>query len=119
MQKTKRRQLKNVQRVLEEELARLKRLVPFEEALTVRWTPRPYVNISGEVIINTIYVYDENVQEAINTLKHEYLDCLLTRKLVNPLVTLVNTLIKIIEKEIYNEKERIVNTLSKLTGDFT
>lgn len=114
MQKTKRPQPKNVQPVLEEELARLKRLVPFEEELTVHWKPQAHTKMSGEVIGKTIYVYDENQHEAIATLKHEYLDCLLTRRLVNPLVTLVNTFIKLREKEIYMEKERIVTHLLRL-----
>jgi len=113
-QKTKKQRFRDVQRTLEEELARLKKVVPFEEALTVRWTPRSHGNISGEVVGNTVYVYDENTQEAINTLKHEYLDCLLTRKMVEPLIAMVNTLIKLQERQIYKEKEQIVATLSKL-----
>lgn len=113
-QTNERGQTKNVQRVLEKELARLKRLVPFEEALTVRWKPLLQSEISGKVVGKTIYVYDENPREAVNTLKHEYLDCLLTRKLVKPLVTLVNTFIKLREKEIYTEKERIITHLLKV-----
>jgi len=104
---------KSVQRILEKELARLKRLVPFEELLTVCWNPRSHGKISGEVVGNTIFIYDENPQEAVKTLKHEYLDCLLTRKLVNPLITMINLLITMKEREIYNEKEQIINTLSK------
>ena len=113
MQKLK-RSPQDFQAVLDEELARLKKLVPFEESLTVQWKPLPQSKISGKVIGTTIYVYDEDPQEALNTLKHEYLDCLLTRKLVNPLVTLVNTFIKLREKEIYMEKERIVTHLLRL-----
>jgi len=114
VQKTEERRLTNVQRALEEELARPKRMVPFEKALTVRWTPRSNSKISGEVVGDTVYVYDENAQEAMNTLKHEYLDCLLTRKMVEPLIAMVNTFIKLKEREIYKEKEQIVSTLSKL-----
>jgi len=110
---------KSVQRVLEKELARLKRLVPFEELLTVCWNPRSHGKISGEVVGNTIFIYDKNLQEALKTLKHEYLDCLLTRKLVDPLITIINTLMKLKEREIYKGKERIVNTLSKLITDPT
>jgi len=110
---------KSVQRVLEKKLARLKRLVPFEELLTVRWNPRSHGKISGEVVGNTILIYDENLQEALKTIKHEYLDCLLTRKLVDPLIAIINTLMKLKEREIYKGKERIVNTLSKLVADPT
>jgi len=113
-QKTEEPQLKNVQQALEKQLAKLERLVPHEEALTVRWTPRSQSKVSGEVVDNTIYVYDENPQEAIATLKHEYLDCLLTRKMIEPLIAIVNTFIKLKEGEIYKEKEQIVSILSKL-----
>lgn len=114
MQKTKGRQLRNIHLALEEELSRLKRLLPCGEALTVRWKPRPLSKISGKVAGDTIYVYDEDPREALNTLKHEYIDCLLTRSLVIPLVTLVNTFVKLREKEIYERKERIVTDLIKL-----
>ena len=114
MQKTGERLSRNVQRGLEEELARLRNMLPFEETLTVCWTPRSHGKVSGEVVGNTIYVYDENLREAKNTIKHEYLDCLLTRNIVEPLIAMVNTFIKLKEGEIYQEKEKIVSTLSKL-----
>jgi len=116
-QKAERQRFKNIKRILEEELARLKRLIPFEEELTLCWKPRSHGEISGEVISNTIFIYDENPQEAVKTLKHEYLDCLLTRKLIDPLIALINTLIKMRAQEIYKRKERIVNTLSKLIAN--
>ena len=59
-------------------------------------------------------IYDEDPREAKNTLKHEYLDCLLTRKMIEPLIAIVNTLIKLKEMEIYKAKEQMVSTLSKL-----
>jgi hypothetical protein len=59
-------------------------------------------------------IYDEDLREAKNTLKHEYLDCLLTRKIVEPLIAIVNTFIKLKEGEVHKEKEQIVSTLSKL-----
>lgn len=114
MQKTTTRQLRSLQRALEEELSRLKGVIPFEEALTVCWTPRSHSKISGEVIGDTVYIYDENAQEAVNTLKHEYLDCLFTRKMIEPLITIVNAFIKLKERDIYKEKERIVANLLKL-----
>ena len=114
MQKTVTPRLRPVQRILEKELAILKRRIPFEEALTVRWTPQSHGKISGQVIGDTIYVYDENAQEAVNTLKHEYLDCLFTQKMIEPLITIVNTFIKLKEKEIYKAKERIVTKLLQL-----
>ena len=114
VQKTEKRPLGNVQQALEEELGRLRRMIPFEEALTVCWTPQSHSKVSGEVVGDTVYVYEENLRQARNTLRHEYLDCLLTRKIVEPLIALINTFIKLKEKEIYKEKEHIVSTLSKM-----
>lgn len=119
MQKTEKRQAQHVQQVLKEELARLKKLVPFDEELTLCWTPRLHSRVSGEVVGSTIFIYEEDLGEAVKTLRHEYLDCLLTRKLVDPLVAIINTLMKMKERDIYKGKERIVNTLSSLIGAST
>lgn len=119
MEKTERRRPKNIQEILKEELANLKRLVPFDEELTLCWTPRLHSRVSGAVIDSMIFIYDEDPGEAVKTLRHEYLDCLLTRKLVDPLVAMINTLMKMKERDIYKGKERIVNTLSRLIGAST
>ncbi|MCK4477038.1 hypothetical protein KAU88_00715 [Candidatus Bathyarchaeota archaeon] len=103
----------SVQRILEKELARLKRLIPSVEVSVVRWEPKEHYRISGEVVGNTIYVFDLSTDEALDTLRHEFLDCLITRRIVNPLVSLINTLIKTRENEIYREKEQLINLLSK------
>ena len=92
----------------------MKKTIPFEESLAVRWSPQPESKVSGEVVGNTIYVYSETIHEAVETLKHEYIDCLLTRKIIEPLIAVVNTFIKLKEREIYEEKERIVKRLLKL-----
>ena len=105
---------KDAQRALEAELERLKRRMPFTEPLDVCWIPRSDMRISGEVKGSVIYVYDQNRKAALRTLRHEYLDCLLTRRVVNPLIAMVNTFIKLREREIYQEKEKIVNVLSDL-----
>ena len=104
----------DVQSVLEAELVRLKSRIPFTGTLDVCWAPRPDLRISGEVRESMIYVYDQNREEALRTLRHEYLDCLLTRRVVNPLIAMVNAFIKLREREIYQEKEKIVNVLSGL-----
>ena len=102
------------QRILERELARLERIIPCEEHLTVRWSPQHESKVSGEVLGNTILVYSETVQEAVETVRHEYLDCLLTREIIDPLIVMVNAFIKLKERDIYEEKERIVTCLLKL-----
>lgn len=101
---------------LTQELAKLKKLLSADAAqeLTVCWIPRQNHELSGEVLGSKIVIYDENQQDAINTLKHEYLDFLLTRKMIEPLTTIINTLIKLEADKIYKEKERVVNCLLKL-----
>jgi hypothetical protein len=47
-------------------------------------------------------------------LRHEVIDHLITSRIVKPLVDLINLLIKAREAEIYKEKEKIVETLSKI-----
>ena len=106
--------MKNHQSTLDKELQRLKRLIPQMEVSSVQWAPRQNSRVSGEVIKDTILIYDVAVEDALKTLRHEFLDCLITRNLVNPLISLVNTLIKTRESEIYRTKERVVETLSKL-----
>jgi hypothetical protein len=76
--------------------------------------PSAKQQLSGEIVGDRIYVYDETFQEALRTLRHEYLDYLLTNKIVNPLVDLINLLIKAKEKEVYNSKEKLTERLSKL-----
>jgi hypothetical protein len=100
---------------LEEEFARLKRIIPLDDVDTVCWKPELRSSIHGEVVNGTVYVYDTVPQAAVDTLKHEYIDCLLTRKMVDPLITMVNAFIKLKEREVYKEKERIVDYLVKLT----
>lgn len=117
MQKTE--NPRNVQHVLEEELCKLKRLVPLDEELNVCWKPLSQAKISGEVRGNTIYVYDENLEEAVSTVRHEFIDYLISTKLVNPLVSLINVLIKANERQIYENKERIVDVFSRLIGALT
>ena len=62
----------------------------------------------------TIYVYEVDEAKALQVLKHEFVDYLITSRIVKPLVELVNLLIKSRGAEIYGEKERIVEILCKL-----
>ena len=105
---------KDVQATLERELERLEAKLGLGFGLKVVWAPDPSNPLSGEVKNGIIYVYEEDLEGAVQTLKHELLDYMLTSKLVQPLVSLVNLLIKSKEVEIYKEKEKIVEALSKI-----
>jgi len=103
-----------VQNKLEEELQRILTKLGLNLNLRVVWTPDPHNSLSGEVRGNTIYIYEVEEEKAIQALRHEVLDHLITSRIVKPLVDLINLLIKAREAEIYKEKEEIVEALSKI-----
>jgi len=104
----------SIQVSLEEELERLKKMLNLNPNLKVAWTPDSTKELSGEVKDNTIYIYEVEEEKAIQALRHEVVDHLITSRIVKPLVDLINLLIKAREAEIYEEKEKIVETLSKI-----
>ena len=59
-------------------------------------------------------MYEADEEKALKTLKHELVDHVLTSRVVSPLVQLINLLIKSKEADVYEEKEKIVDLLSKL-----
>lgn len=105
---------KNVKARLMEELERLKGLLGLDSGLKVVWMPYGGRGLSGEVKDGIIYVYERETDTAVQVLRHELIDYLITSMLVEPLVSLINTLIKSRETEIYREKEKLVKALSRL-----
>jgi hypothetical protein len=101
--------------LLEKELATLKKLIPFEAAanLSVCWKPNPAAPVLGEVIGHTVFLYDSDIEEAVGTLRHEFLDYYLSKRLISPVMAMVNLLIDLKTKEIYEEKEKVVECLLK------
>jgi hypothetical protein len=97
-----------------EELKRVEEKLGLSLRLKVVWVPDPSKPFSGELKDGTIYIYDEDVEAAVRILKHEVIDYLLTSRIVKPLIDLVNLLIKSKEYEVYKEKERVVDMLSRL-----
>ena len=59
----------------------------------------------------TIRIYEVDVTKALDTLRHEFIEYLLTRDLVAPYKRLINALILVFEKEMYDRKERLVERL--------
>jgi hypothetical protein len=93
---------------LDNELHRLKKLFDFGQKLEVVWFPNSSSELSGEVKGATIYVYEDDMDAAIETLRHEFLDHIITRQLIHPLVSIINALIKQKESEIYRSKEELI-----------
>ncbi|MEM2914591.1 MAG: hypothetical protein QXH91_04235 [Candidatus Bathyarchaeia archaeon] len=103
----------DIQKKLENELERLKRILQMGYELKVRWIPNGSDKLSGEVKGDFIYIYDEDEEVAINTLKHEFLDYAISQ-VIEPYKQVTNRLIGLINEDNYKKKEKLVEKLSLL-----
>ena len=101
-------------RLLKQELARLKSKFKLGQELRLEWMPNNGPK-SGEVTGTTIRIYEEDETKALNTLRHEFIEYLLTRDLMAPYKRLINRLISLFEEEMYDRKEKLVQRLQELT----
>jgi len=104
----------NLQRKLEHEFQRLTAKLALNLDLRIVWMPNKTASLSGEVKNGSIYIYEAEEEKAIQTLKHEVIDHIITSRIVKPLVDLINLLIKAREAEIYREKEKLIEMLLRL-----
>lgn len=103
-----------VQGKLEGDLERLKRFFNMGFHLKVLWVPDPSSRLSGEVKGDRILIYDEGVDQALGTLKHEFVDYVLSC-LIAPYREVTNMFIKkFVNERAYREKEKVVEALVKL-----
>ena len=100
-------------RLLKHELARLKHKFKLGQELRLEWAPDNGPR-SGEVAGTTIRIYESERAKALDTLRHEFIEYLLTRDLVAPYKRLVNKLISLFEEEMYHRKEKLVERLRDL-----
>ncbi len=103
---------------LEFELGRLKRGLDLGHELKVKWFPgrvRHYrgKELSGEVLGETICIYEEGEEKAVSTLKHEFLDYAVCQ-VIEPYKSIANKLISAMNEEAYRRKERLIERLSRL-----
>jgi hypothetical protein len=105
--------INNLQRRLEEELEKLKQLLNMGFELKVVWLPNNSSELSGEVKGETIFIYEEEFEEALETLKHEFLDYAIS-KVIEPYRRIANQLIMLLNEEAYKKKEELIEKLSKL-----
>ena len=97
-----------------EELRRLERLFGVETGLTVRWLPDSGSERHGEVKGGVIYIYDERFEEAVSTLRHEFVDYYVSVMVVEPLIKYINLQKCLIEELIYGRKEIFVMKVLRL-----
>jgi hypothetical protein len=98
---------------LQTELVRLKQKFKMGQELKPQWMPNNDPK-SGEVTGGTIRIYEEDEATALETLRHEFIEYLLTRDLVAPYKRLINKLISLFEEEMYDRKEKLVERLQEL-----
>ncbi len=77
----------------------------------MKWLPNADGKKSGEVISRTIYIYEEDEAKALDTLRHEFFDYILTNELIAPSQRLINKLIALFEEVLYERKERLIEKL--------
>jgi len=115
-----------IQKVLEKELERLvtkygrgKELNVIHDPIEVERTLIDQTcRFQGEVINQTIHVYDETLEEALDTLVHEYFeyifDIVFVRRHQNLFNAMIEGFTKAFEKEFYADKEGYIETLVKV-----
>ena len=102
---------------LEKELTRLNKV--FGLNLKLQWLPSETVKssqggtpLSGQVINETIHIYDKEPEKALATLKHEVIDFLISGRIQKPNLDLINILITHIQGNIYKQKEELIEKLT-------
>lgn len=123
---------------LSQELAELQKLFQWGEELAVDWRPHATSQLEGEVVGNTLRVYSGTRDEAARTLRHEFLDRLVSLA-IEPYARIVDLvrilgwlrlrgreqvpkeweealslLLKESESEAYITKEMVVEKLSRI-----
>jgi hypothetical protein len=103
---------------LESELSRLKGALGLGHELRVEWLPGHAKHfsgrqLSGEVLDGTIYIYEEEEEKALATLRHEFLDYAVCQ-VIEPYKSIANKLISTMNEEAYRRKERLIERLSSL-----
>ena len=107
-----------IQQKLKSELKRLKSALDMGHELKVEWLPKDVRNsrgkqLSGEVVGDTIHIYDEDETAAMATLRHEFLDYAISQA-IEPYKEVTNRLISMINEDAYRTKEKLVERLSRL-----
>ncbi len=99
--------------ILEEELEKLKHKFNMGYELKVVWIPDGDRRLWGEVKGETIFVFDKDLNKALKTLRHEFLDYAVSQ-IIEPYKEVSNKLISLLNERAYKQKEKLVEKLCKL-----
>lgn len=108
-----RKELATSEEILKTELASLKRKCGVSNHLDVLWIPKTNFVKEGEVVGNTIYIYSTNFTDALETLRHEFFDALIS-SVSKPYLDLINALLSVISEKAYQKKEEVVESLVRM-----
>ena len=95
------------------ELERLKQKLGLGHELELKWLLGKDKNLSGEVRGTCICIYEVSEEKALETLKHEFLDYVIS-KAIEPYERIANKLIQLTNEEAYKRKEKLTEALVKL-----
>lgn len=102
----------SLQKRLEDELERLKKRLGIND-LQVIWIPEGDPELSGKVEGNTIFIYEVDEERAIDALRHEVIDHMVS-KVIEPYRLVANKLVELINEEAYKRKEQVIESLKRL-----
>ena len=98
------------------ELDRLQKITGNTQQFDLRWSPQSDSDIEGKVEGNTITIYSKNIEDALDTMQHEFVDYIISQA-IKPYVKLVNSLMSIITKDAYETKEDAVESMLRLMNN--
>lgn len=110
---------REVESKLQVELERLRGLTGLGLELRVIWSPTDVSHLSGKVEDDIIYIYEADSRMALDVLRHEYFDYLVSvairpyEKAASLYRAMVNALVEKLGEEAYLEKERVVGAIMK------
>ncbi len=100
--------------LLEAELNRLKKITGVGKPLKFLWVPYEDSDKHGEVKGVNLIIYDVDEETALNTLRHEFFDYVISSEVVKPLIKIINVQKRIIDELIYERKEGLVEIMVDL-----
>ena len=107
--------------ILEAELERLKMKAGMGFEVKLEWSPGIVRHKNGkqlleEVIGDTIFIYVKDLDQALQLLNHAFMEWLLNQNSKHYRV-FINKLIEVFEELQYENKERIIEAVSRLVKD--
>lgn len=108
--------MKQESQTLKKELENLEQMTGIKTRYKIIWIPKINSAKEGEVVGNTIYIYSTNFADALETLRHEFFDAMVSA-ISKPYLDVINALLSVISEMVYQKKEEVVESLVRLVSD--